>query len=154
MNKTFLTQEGFEKLKEELEHLRNVRRKEVAERLRDAVSDGDRLGEDPEYEAAKTEQAFVEGRIRELEILLSQARIIESNGENDTIEFGSVVTIQEDDLDPEKYTIVGATEANPRKGLISNESPLGKALMGRGVGDEVEVSAPSGSFQVKVLKIE
>ena len=154
MTRTFLTSEGHKKLLEELENLRSVRRQEVAERLREAIDDGDRLGEDAEYEAAKTEQAFVEGRIRELKTMLANARIIEQNGSTGIVQLGSKVTIQENDQDQEVYTIVGAAEANPRKGLISNESPLGSALLGKHVGDEVEIKAPSGEFKVKILSVE
>ncbi len=153
MNTKYLTPEGFEKLKAELEYLRRERRKEVADRLHQAIEEGNKLSEDPEYESAKNEQAFVEGRIRELEMLLGQARIIE-NGTHDTAQIGAKVTIQENGTDPESYTIVGAAEANPRNGLISHESPLGKALLNHKAGDTVDVSAPSGSFKVKILKVE
>ena len=153
MTTQFLTQEGFEKLQAELNHLKTVRRQEVARRLQDAIDEGYRLSEDPEYEAAKNEQAFIEGRILDLEQLLATARIIE-NGHGDEVTLGSLVTIQEDGTDPEVYTIVGEAEANPREGRISNASPLGKALIGHKAGDMVEVPAPSGSFEVKVLKVK
>lgn len=153
MSKQFLTQEGFEKLQAELHHLKTVRRQEVAKRLQDAIDEGYRLSEDPEYEAAKNEQAFIEGRILDLEQLLATARIIE-NGHGDTVSLGSKVTIQEDGTDPELYTIVGEAEANPREGRISNASPLGKALLGHKAGDRVTVAAPSGSFEIAVLKVE
>jgi transcription elongation factor GreA len=153
--KTFLTQEGYNKLTEELDYLRKERRLEVADRLHKAIEEGgDRLGEDPEYEAAKNEQAFVEGRIRDLEVLLAKARIIEKNGSHDSVQVGSHVTIREEGFDPEKYQIVGAAEANPRDGLISNESPLGRALLENKVGDKVTVKAPSGQFVVEIVKIE
>ena len=153
MTTQFLTREGFEKLQAELTHLKTVRRQEVAKRLQDAIDEGYRLSEDPEYEAAKNEQAFIEGRILDLEQLLATARIIE-NGQGDTVTIGSKVTIQEDGVDPENYTIVGEAEANPREGRISNVSPLGKALIGHKAGDKVTVSAPSGAFQVSVLKVK
>lgn len=153
---TFLTPKGYEKLQAELDQLRNHKRKEVAERLHRAVAEAgsDNLAEDAEYEAAKNEQAFLEGRIRHLEILLNNARIIEDNGSKDVVGVGAKVTIQEEDFDEENYMIVGAEEANPREGLISNESPLGSALIGHKVGDVVDVKAPSGSFKVKILKVE
>lgn len=153
MAPTYLTQEGYDKLIQELEHLRTVKRQEVAQRLHEAIEEGDKLTEDAEYEAAKNEQAFIEGRIRELEAILASARIIEK-GERDTIQVGSKVTIQEDGTESEEYFIVGPAEANPREGRISNESPLGKALLDHRVGDDVKVEAPSGSFMVKVLKVE
>ena len=153
MTTQFLTREGYEKLQAELTHLKTVRRMEVAKRLQDAIDEGYRLSEDPEYEAAKNEQAFIEGRILDLEQLLATARIIE-NGQGDTVTIGSRVTIQEDGTDPEQYTIVGEAEANPREGRISNVSPLGKALIGHKVGDIVTVAAPSGAFEVSVLKVK
>ncbi len=153
MTTQFLTREGYDKLQVELTHLKTVRRLEVAKRLQDAIDEGYRLSEDPEYEAAKNEQAFIEGRILDLEQLLATARIIE-NGQGDTVTIGSKVTIQEDGTDPEHYTIVGEAEANPREGRISNVSPLGKALIGHKAGDKVTVTAPSGPFQVNVLKVK
>jgi transcription elongation factor GreA len=147
-----MTQEGFDKLQEELKYLRSVKRQEVADRLHEAM-DGGELIEDAEYEAAKNEQAFVEGRIQELEILLANARVIEENTKKDTVQVGAKVTIQEDGQDPEEYTIVGPVEARPRNGRISNESPLGRALMDHRAGDDVEVEAPGGSFVVRILKV-
>ena len=152
MPPSFMTQEGFDKLQEELKYLRSVKRQEVADRLHEAM-DGGELIEDAEYEAAKNEQAFVEGRIQELEILLANARVIEENTKKDTVQVGAKVTIQEDGQDPEEYTIVGPVEARPRNGRISNESPLGRALMDHRAGDNVEVEAPSGSFVVRILKV-
>lgn len=153
MSPSFLTKQGFEKLHEELEYLRTVKRQEVAERLHEAIEGGE-LIEDAEYEAAKNEQAFVEGRIQELEILLANARVIEETGKMDVVQVGATVTIQEDGNDKEVYTIVGPVEANPRCGRISNESPLGRALMDHKAGDRVKVDAPNGSFFVKILKVE
>lgn len=149
----YLTHEGLKKLEEELNHLRTVRRLEVADRLHQAIEGGE-LIENAEYEAAKNEQAFVEGRILTLEILLSEAVLIEEDGPSNIVRIGATVTVQEDGSKPEQYTIVGAAEANPIKGLISNESPLGKALLGRKVGDEVKVNAPAGMLSFKVKKIE
>ena len=154
MTKMYLTQAGFDKLQDELEYLRTVRRQEVAERLHEAMADGDAgIDNDAEVDAAKNEQAFVEGRIHELEIILSNARIIDENATFDVVEVGAKVEIQEDGTSPEKYTIVGAAEADPQNGYISNESPLGKALLGHKAGDLVTVHAPNGEFTVKVLKV-
>jgi transcription elongation factor GreA len=153
MTTQFLTQEGYDKLTDELKYLKTARREEVAKRLQDAIDEGYRLSEDPEYEAAKNEQAFVEGRILELETLLATARIIE-NGKSDTVRVGTKVTIKEDGMDSEKYIIVGEAEANPHEGRISHLSPLGKALLDHKAGETVNVAAPSGSFSVKIVKVE
>jgi transcription elongation factor GreA len=151
---TYLTRDGLKKLEEELEFLRTTRRQEVAERLHQAMEDGE-LIENAEYEAAKNEQAFVEGRILTVETLLSEAVLInEDEGPSNIVRVGATVKVQEDGSKPELYTIVGAAEANPAKGLISNESPLGRALLGRKVGDEVKVNAPAGMLSFKVVKIE
>ena len=155
MSTAYLTQEGYDKLQDELDHLRTVRRSEVANRLREALEDGDAgIDADAECDAARNEQAFVEGRIREIETILSNAKIIVDNGKNDIVDIGAKVTIQEDNLEPEMYTIVGAVEANPHNGKISNESPLGRALIGHAAGDNVTVKAPSGEFMVSILKVE
>jgi transcription elongation factor GreA len=153
MPTTFLTRQGYQKLQEELEYLRTVKRQEVAQRLHEAMEGGE-LIEDAEYEAAKNEQAFVEGRIQELEMLLANARVIEETGKMEVIQVGATVTIQEEGSEPEVYTIVGPAEANPREGRISNESPLGRALMDHRINDRVRVDAPAGSFYVLVLKVE
>jgi len=154
MPPTFLTRQGYEKLQEELEYLRTVKRQEVAARLHEAMEGGE-LIEDAEYEAAKNEQAFVEGRIQELELLLANARVVDEKSKEraDTVQVGVTVTIQEDDNEPEVYTIVGPAEANPRLGRISNESPLGRALMDHQAGDVVKVEAPAGTFTVRILKL-
>src|SRR5512139_3898171 len=137
MPPSFLTRSGYEQLQEELDHLRTVKRQEVAERLHEAIEGGE-LIEDAEYEAAKNEQAFVEGRIQELEMLLANARIIEeAHGKMDIVQVAATVTVQEEGQEPEEYTIVGPAEANPRKGRISNESPLGRALLDHKAGDRV-----------------
>jgi len=153
MPPSFLTRQGFQKLQEELEYLRTVKRQEVATRLHEAMEGGE-LIEDAEYEAAKNEQAFVEGRIQELENLLANARVIEETGHMEVAQVGARVTIQEEGGDPEAYTIVGPAEANPRAGLISNESPLGRAILGHRSNDKVRVDAPAGSFTVRILKVE
>lgn len=153
MTTTFLTQDGYRKLQDELEYLRIQKREEIAKRLHEAMEGGE-LIENAEYEAAKNEQAFVEGRIKELEIILAKARIISETHSNETIQVGSKVTIQEEDAEPETYTIVGAAEANPLEGKISNESPIGKALINHKVGEVFPVDAPGGHYNVKVLKVD
>jgi len=153
MPPSYLTQSGFQKLQEELDYLRTVKRLEVAERLHEAMEGGE-LIEDAEYEAAKNEQAFVEGRIQELEILLANARVIDEKIPMDVIQIAAIVTIQEGDFEPEVYTIVGPAEANPREGRISHESPLGRALISHRAGDIVHVEAPDGAFNVRVIKVE
>lgn len=153
MPPSYLTRQGYEKLQSELEYLRTEKRQEVAKRLHEAMEGGE-LIEDAEYEAAKNEQAFVEGRIQELEILLANARVIEEAGKKDIVQIGAKVTIQEEDYDPEVYIIVGPAEANPREGRISNESPLGRALMDHVAGYQTAVDAPGGSFKVRILKVE
>jgi transcription elongation factor GreA len=152
MPSSYLTQEGFERLQQELEHLRTEKRQEVAERLRDAMEDGE-LIENAELEAAKNEQSFVEGRIKELEILLANARLIEENTNGDVIQVGSKVKVKEDGYEAEEYVIVGAAEADPRLGRISNESPLGKALLNHKAGDKVKVEAPGGAFMIEILSV-
>jgi transcription elongation factor GreA len=155
MPTSFLTREGYTKLQEELEYLRTKKREEIANRLHEAMEGGE-LIENAEYEAAKNEQAFVEGRIKELEMLLATARVVDETASQATgaIQVGSKVTIQEEDLEPELYTIVGAAEANPVNGKISNESPLGKALINRRAGEKVAVDAPGGAFTVHIIKVE
>ncbi len=149
---SYLTREGFEKLQLELEELRNVRRKEIAVRLQEAMEDGE-LIENAEYEDAKNEQAFVEGRIKDLELLLATARIIdEGENEQGLIQVGTTVTIQEEGYDPETYMIVGPAEADPILGRISNESPIGRALINRKIGETVKVEAPGGAFTVLIIK--
>ncbi len=154
MPNNFLTREGYQKLQDELEYLRKVKRQEVANRLHEAMEGGE-LIENAEYEAAKNEQAFVEGRIQELEALLASAKIIEDNGKkkSDVVQLGSKVTIKEGNYEAETFTIVGAAEANPREGKISNESPIGKAILGHKVGETVKVETPGGTYNVKILKI-
>lgn len=153
MPTSFLTREGYNKLQDELDYLRSTKRQEIANRLHEAMEGGE-LIENAEYEAAKNEQAFVEGRIKELEILLATARVINEGESVGTIQVGTTVTVQEEGGEAEIYTIVGAAEANPRGGKISNESPLGRALINRHVGETVQVDAPAGSFTVQVIKVE
>ncbi|MGD8473720.1 MAG: transcription elongation factor GreA [Anaerolineae bacterium] len=150
---TFLTPEGYKKLEEELEYLKNVRRPEVAAAIHEAKMDGD-VSENAGYEEAKRQQGFLEGRIITVETMLRNAVLIETNGASDTVILGSRVTVVEDGFDPETYTIVGSAEANPGDGRISNESPLGKALMGHRVGDLVSFKAPGGTVEMKLISIE
>lgn len=155
MPSNFLTKEGFQKLQEELDHLRTTKRQAVAERLHEAMEGGE-LIENAEYEAAKNEQAFVEGRIQELDVLLATANIIEDNGKakkHDAIHVGSKVTIKEGNFEAETFVIVGAAEANPREGKISNESPIGKAILGHKLADIVKVETPGGTYNVKIIKV-
>ena len=152
----FLTKEGFQKLQEELDQLRTVKRQEVADRLHEAMEGGE-LIENAEYEAAKNEQAFVEGRIQELEMLLATARVIEDeerNHRDGQVAVGSTVTIQEQGFEAETYTIVGAAEANPREGKISNESPIGAALLGKRPKQKATVQTPSGVMKLTIVKIQ
>src|SRR4030066_1037353 len=150
---SYLTREGYQKLQAELDYLRSTKRQEVANRRHEAMEGGE-LIEDAEYEAAKNEQAFVEGRIQELEILLANARVVEETAKEDHVQVGSTVTIREGDNPEEIYAIVGPAEASPRDGRISNESPLGRAVIEHHAGDVVRVDAPGGSFTVSLLKVD
>lgn len=152
---SFLTSEGYQKLQEELDYLRTTKREQIAERLHEAIEGGELL-DNAELEAAKNEQAFVEGRIKDLEILLATARVVDDKDvDKEVIQVGNKVTIQEEGVtETEEYEIVGVAEADPGAGKISNESPLGKALLGKRAGDKVQVDAPAGAYIVKVLKVE
>ena len=153
-DQTYLTQEGYDKLEEELHHLRTVRRKEIAHRLELALEEGPLL-ENAELEDARNEQAFVEGRILMLERMLGNAVIIEeTEGPHDKVEVGSHVTITEGNQSPETYRIVGSAEADPTKGLISNASPLGRAMMGCKIGDKVTIEAPDGELEFTIVGIK
>jgi transcription elongation factor GreA len=150
----FLTLEGAAKLNAELEELKGPKRQQMAKRLRSAIQMGD-LSENADYIKAKEDQAFMEGRIQELEYTLKSATIVDTNGMNtDTIQVGSCVTVKEGDEPEEKYCLVGVKEADPRHGKISNESPIGQALLGGKVGDEVTVKTPGGELRLKIIKIE
>ncbi len=151
-NPTLLTREGYERLQQELVYLQRVRRSEVAEHIRVAKEEGD-LSENAGYDAAKEEQAFVEGRIMTLEAILKNVQFIENNGHRDRVALGCTVTVQEDGYDPETFRLVGSTEADPSKGRISNESPLGRALLGCSVSDVVEVNTPGGVTTFTILEI-
>ncbi len=153
---TLVTKEGFDKLKEELEQLKSVRRREVAERIKEAISYGD-LSENSEYEEAKNEQAFVEGRIMELEDKVKHAKIIAENHKTKSVQMGSTVHLKnvtkgKDDL--EIYTIVGSTEADPFTNKISNESPVGSAVLDKQKGDKVKVIVPAGTIEYVIMKID
>lgn len=151
----YLTPEGLKNLESRLKHLTEVRRAEVAERLRQALEEGGDLSENAEYEDAKNEQAFVEGEILRLEMILSNAQVIEATGASDVVVLGAQVTIVEQGTkEVEVYSLVGSAEAQPREGKISSESPLGKALLGAKVGDKVTVNAPDGPIVYVVKKIE
>ena len=151
-HQTYLTPEGEAKLKTELAELTGRRREELAQRLRSAIQMGD-LSENADYHKAKEDQAFLEGRIQEIEAALRTAVIIEKKY-GDTVTVGSSVTIQEENFPPETYYVVGAKEADPRNGKISNESPIGRALMDHKVGEVVETETPNGKIALKILKIE
>jgi transcription elongation factor GreA len=148
----YLTPEGEAKLQAELTELTGPRREELAQRLRSAIQMGD-LSENADYHKAKEDQAFLEGRIQEIESVLRNAVIIEKKSSN-IVEVGTTVTIQEGSFEPETFYVVGAKEADPRNGRISNESPIGSALMGHKVGETVEANTPGGKMKFKILKIE
>ena len=149
---TYLTTEGADRLKAELEELTGPKREELAARLRAAIQMGD-LSENADYIKAKEDQGFLEGRIQELEYILGNAVIIEANGNKDVVAIGSHITIQEEDFPEETYHLVGPTEADPSKGMISHESPIGKALIDHKVGETVEAETPGGVIKLKILKI-
>ncbi len=148
----YLTQEGKKKLEEELEYLVTVRRKEVAAAIQSAKEEGD-ISENSAYDEAKLAQSFLEGRIQTIEAQLRDAVLIENNGKSDRIGVGSTVTIVEEGADAETYHIVGSAEADPLNGKISNESPLGKALLGAKANQTVRAETPSGTVTFKVIKI-
>lgn len=153
-NKVYLTNEGFLEIEEELNHLKEVKRPEVIKALKDARALGD-LSENADYDAARDEQAQVEGRIKELEILLEKAELIE-NKKSDKVELGTTVKIKyiDDDDDVEEYRIVGSKEADPSNDKISNESPLAKAVMGHKAGEVCTVESPNGNYSVEILEIK
>jgi transcription elongation factor GreA len=148
---TYLSKDGLDKLRAELDEMLNVKRPEVAQRIHDAKEHGD-LSENAEYEDAKNEQAFVEGRIQTLQALIKNATIIDENHSTDHVQIGSTVTVDSSDGE-ESFTIVGSTEARPTEGRISNESPVGAALMNKKKGDKVTVQTPAGSAAYTVVSI-
>ena len=153
---TYLTTAGLRDLEEELDQLRSVRRQEVAERIQDSKEVGEL--ENAEYEEAKNEQAFVEGRIQELEMMIANAVIIpdhtQAGASSDVVELGSIVAVQMGKGKKSTYTIVGSTETSPTDGRISNESPLGKALIGKKAGDKVEFKTPSGAQTITIVSVQ
>jgi transcription elongation factor GreA len=153
-DEVYLTAEGAARLKAELAELKGPRREELAKRLRSAIQEGD-LSENADYHKAKEDQAFLEGRIQELEYSLGNAVLIdESERKRDRVEVGARVTVQEEDYEPETYQVVGAKEADPRNGRISNESPIGRALLDHQEGETVIAVTPSGQLTLKILRIE
>lgn len=156
MADTILTREGYNKIEAELDYLRNVKRVEVSERLHSAIEGGgDDLLENAELEAAKNEQAFVEGRIDDLAYLLSNAKVVDEPVRSGEVGVGTTVIIHEDGEDePETYMIVGAPEVDLASNKISNESPIGKAVMGHHAGETVEVEAPAGSYKIKIIEVK
>lgn len=150
-----LTQDGLRKLEGELEVLKSVKRREVAERIKVAIGYGD-ISENSEYEDAKNEQAFIEGRVITLEKMLRNARII-NNDEvvTDSVSIGSIVTVEDLEYgDTTEYAIVGSAESDPLENKISNESPVGKAILGKKIGTVVDVSVPAGIIQYKIVDIK
>lgn len=153
MQRTLVTREGLEKMQKELDELRSTKRAEIAQRLKAAIAMGD-LSENSEYDEAKNAQAFLEGRILQLEQQIRTAQVIEKVAK-DRVDVGSTVLIEDmEEHLQEKVTIVGSTESNPFEGRISNESPVGRALMGAKAGDTVEAEAPNGVLKYKVISIE
>jgi transcription elongation factor GreA len=149
-----ITREGLQKIEEELKHLETVRRQEVADKIRLAKELGNTQN-DAEYEDAKNEQAMVEGRILQLQSLIQNAELIDEDGAHKSrrVILGSTVNVKSDDGKSQQFTIVGPAEADPRDGKISNESPVGRALIGKGVNDEIEVNVPKGLVKIKITKI-
>ena len=149
---TYLSQEGIETLKKELQKLKTKKRQEIAARLQEAKDLGD-LSENAEYFEAKEAQSLNENRIIELEKLLKNAVVIETSSEEDIVRVGSTIEVKSNN-GPETFNIVGSAEAKPQEGKISNESPLGRAFLGRKIGDEIEIKSPSGITKYKIIKIE
>lgn len=154
-NPVYLTKEGLDKLKEELTYLTTVRRREVADQIAEAKAEGD-ISENAGYDEAKNAQAFLEGRIRELEIKLRNAQLIdESTVPANQVALGRTVVVREAGYDEEEtYAIVGSVEVDPGQGRISNESPMGKALLGKKVGDVIKVATPSGEIEFEIVRVE
>ena len=149
----YLTPEGLEKLKKELNYLKQVKRKEIAERLKQAIAFGD-LSENFAYHETKEAQGFLEGRILELEGIIRSAKIIEKQKQTGRAQVGSTVLLIDTNNEKQKFKIVGSEEADILKGKISFESPLGQAILGKSEGDRIKIKAPEGEIQYKILKIE
>ena len=152
--RVLLTEEGLKKLEDKLDYLKSVKRIEIAERLKAAIALGD-LSDNSEYEDAKNEQAFLEGEIIDLETKIRNSDIIQSNGGSDVVQMGQKVVIKDLEFDEEMtYSIVGSAEADPTEFRISNESPVGAAIIGQKVGSTVEVHVPAGVLQYKIMEIK
>lgn len=151
--KKYITLEGLEKLKKELNYLKQVKRKEIAERLKQAIAFGD-LSENFAYHETKEAQGFLEGRILELEGIIRSAKIIKKQKQTDKAQVGSTVLLIDFNNEKQKFQIVGLEEANILKGKISFESPLGQAILGKSEGDRIKIKAPEGEIQYKILKVE
>jgi len=151
-DQTFLTAEGAAKLRKELDELKGPRRSEMAERLRKAIRQGD-LSENADYINAKEQQGFLEGKILELESVLRSATIVERTGQSEQVQVGSTVVVQEQGELKTTFQIVGAKEADPRAGKISHVSPIGKALLGKKVGESAQATTPGGPIRFKILEI-
>lgn len=152
--RVLLTEEGLKKLEDKLDYLKSVKRIEIAERLKAAIALGD-LSENSEYEDAKNEQAFLEGEIIDLETKIRNSDIIQSNSGSDVVQMGQKVVIKDLEFDEEMtYSIVGSAEADPTEFRISNESPVGAAIIGQKVGSTVEVHVPAGVLQYKIMEIK
>ena len=149
----YLTPEGLKRLQDEMRDLRDTRRPEAAERINTASQSGGTF-DNAEYDVAKSAQAFVEGRIRELENILANAIVTETAANADAVGIGSRVTVKERGGKTQRYVVVGGAEASPLQGKISNESPVGKALLGKAVGDEVEVATPARVVRLRITRIE
>lgn len=153
-NVIYITEDGLQKIKEELHYLKHEKRAEISKRLQEAIAQGD-LSENADYHYAKQEQSFMEGRIKDLEDSLRRSQLIAEGGPAGVVRVGSTVTfIAEDSDEPETYRIVGVHEADPSKGLISNESPFGRALLGAKTGKRVAVETPSGAMFIKIKSIK
>jgi transcription elongation factor GreA len=151
---SYLTAEGMDKLQKELKSLKTTVREDLAKRLRAAIQMGD-LSENADYIQAKEEQGFLEGRIMELESLLSNVQVIEEKDRKEgKVDIGSIVTVQESNFPKETYYLVGPKEADPNNGKISYQSPIGKSLLNHKLGDEVNIETPGGKLKLKIIKIE
>jgi transcription elongation factor GreA len=149
----FLTPEGKKKLEDELEYLRTVKRREVAANLKAAVEEGD-ISENAGYDESKRDQAFVEGRIQEISTILANSRVLEETDNHEIVSLGAHVTVIEEGETPERYQLVSSAEADPLAGRISNQSPLGRAIIGGHVGDRVDVQTPGGLVTFEIAAIE
>lgn len=150
--KYLLTQEGLLKLNEELKHLINDKRKEVIERIREAAAHGD-LAENADYAQAREEQSFIEGRIQEIEDMIKNAEIITASTQHSNVTIGSTIKVKVDGVEERTYSIVGSNEANPSEGKISNESTVGKSLLGKKMGDKVKIETPAGEKEYEIVGI-